>query len=881
MAVARGQQAITQLRTLLAEGHSDTPADLVDYDPYGTEPPVGWLWSEGQPQPGLGSHESYDLSSVTVPLETLNGSPATVLDASAGEPFTSEQEEYCRRSIDATMKGGTTSAVIYPLALAELARHFRFRNVGGASAGAIAASLAVAAEHGRTRMAYADSVPADTRSDRDIAQGRLRQGFAGMADIIAWVTQLDRPDDPDEFRLSQLFKPVAGSERLFWVVAAAMRGRLVRGALLLLLGQPRRTLIPTLLVFLASPLGLAVTTAWNNPGALWWWYGWAFAVLWLGFGWLIPLVVLIGTKPKPAAAAAPGFEEPVQPVAAAPTASAPHGRRTMEVFAAACLVAWVVVTLVAFGWRLAPTLVYLFVGLIFLLGEIALVVVLFIAGLLVIGADAKTFGYGMIAGSGSTAGTGYRRYLATLVAGARIMPQPTVAANVVDWLTQAQADLSGIGTDGVLRFGHLWLGPDFVPGAGGEKAREASENPRARVINLELMSTELIRRAPYRFPLPASDAGERLYFVASDLEGVVPPRVIAAMTDGSTTISAKRSGGGEPVTLHPLPEPWDLPVVFATRCSLSLPLLFRAIRLYVLRDGSLPVRTEFGARLTSPGGVPLIYPGPESDHEPIAEELWLTDGGVTSNFPIHMFDSPLPLWPTVGIDLGDHPSGSAHQDVLLPGEVTGAIDFGKPLGAGMASFLGAILGTSLGWRDSAQLLMPAFRSRIAVVRQRPSEGGNNLFMARADIASLAIRGAVAGARLRRRFAADGQWRRHQWLRVRVTAQSLAGLSGRLRSSLGDTEYLRLMASPTSPTELAKPGVIPELIEALANQADPHPATSEPDGADPALDWYEPSADFFGSLHRLLVAHRDTSVALASLEDGAPRPFSELRQSPRA
>ena len=50
---------------------------------------------------------------------------------------------------DMVMKGGITSGVVYPLAIAELAREYRFVNIGGTSAGAIAASLAAAAEHGR------------------------------------------------------------------------------------------------------------------------------------------------------------------------------------------------------------------------------------------------------------------------------------------------------------------------------------------------------------------------------------------------------------------------------------------------------------------------------------------------------------------------------------------------------------------------------------------------------------------------------------------------------------------------------------------------------------------------------------------------------------
>ncbi|MEP7011885.1 MAG: hypothetical protein ABJC13_16295 [Acidobacteriota bacterium] len=50
---------------------------------------------------------------------------------------------------DMVMKGGITSGVVYPLAITELARKYRFVNIGGTSAGAIAASLAAAAELGR------------------------------------------------------------------------------------------------------------------------------------------------------------------------------------------------------------------------------------------------------------------------------------------------------------------------------------------------------------------------------------------------------------------------------------------------------------------------------------------------------------------------------------------------------------------------------------------------------------------------------------------------------------------------------------------------------------------------------------------------------------
>ena len=63
------------------------------------------------------------------------------------ESAKAQPPQYC----DIVMKGGITSGVVYPLAAVELAekRGYRFRNVGGTSAGAIAAAAVAAAEHGR------------------------------------------------------------------------------------------------------------------------------------------------------------------------------------------------------------------------------------------------------------------------------------------------------------------------------------------------------------------------------------------------------------------------------------------------------------------------------------------------------------------------------------------------------------------------------------------------------------------------------------------------------------------------------------------------------------------------------------------------------------
>ena len=68
---------------------------------------------------------------------------------------------------DLVMKGGTTSGVVYPYAIFEIAGSYRLRSIGGASAGAIAASLAAAAEYRRQSSEGADDF----------------SGFEGISDL--------------------------------------------------------------------------------------------------------------------------------------------------------------------------------------------------------------------------------------------------------------------------------------------------------------------------------------------------------------------------------------------------------------------------------------------------------------------------------------------------------------------------------------------------------------------------------------------------------------------------------------------------------------------------------------------------------------------------
>jgi hypothetical protein len=92
---------------------------------------------------------------------------------------------------DVVMKGGITSGVVYPRAVGRLAQTYRFVNVGGASAGAIAASATAAAEYAR-------------------ANGR--DGFAAVEALPAWLG--------GDGRLFNLFRPQPATRAPFEVFAA-------------------------------------------------------------------------------------------------------------------------------------------------------------------------------------------------------------------------------------------------------------------------------------------------------------------------------------------------------------------------------------------------------------------------------------------------------------------------------------------------------------------------------------------------------------------------------------------------------------------------------------------------------------------------------------
>ncbi|SDT15340.1 Patatin-like phospholipase [Friedmanniella luteola] len=895
MAVMTGTAALAELRRLLDEGHPDQPFAEAPLPPgHDREQPPGWLWATGPVRPGLRDPAAYTATLHADPVlrPVLHLSPAEALAAvgPGSGSATPAQQAYLRTSIDVTMKGGTTSGVIYPLALCEIARDFRLRNVGGASAGAIAAAFAAAAEVGRATADLRDEPPPPARpAPSAAAAGHVRRGFAGLADVIAWLSQVDDPPGaPDELRTAQLFKPKRAALPLFRLVAAVMRRRSWALPLLAATSFGAGNRAVCLVFLLGLPALLSVGT-WLVEGPPAPDPGTAYLV---AAGWLLGLTLtvfglaaaLVSRTPPRRVAAPAALREPLPPP---PRPPVNRSTALLLGLAAVGLVAVVGLPLASDTWRwlgLARSVLAWLAGALLVLGSVAVSVL----GLL---GRAKTHRFGLVAGSSTrpdgSADTGYLDGRFARLMG---MPRVTVPLNLVDWLDRCLRELAG--TSEVLRFGHLW---DARYAAAGERPAalaaaldRAGAEPDHRMVNLELMASELVHRVPYRFPLPPG--GEQLYVSRGELTGVFPADVVDALTAGPPLRGGRDLDSGALLgDLHPLPAAADLPVVFAVRISLAFPGLFEALHLY-RAAAPVAVRDDFGGALRHTG-TRLRYPAGPADGpgSTWVQELWFTDGGVTSNFPIHFFDSVLPRWPTVGINLGAHPRGFGHQDVYLPSDQQASHGVPAPMGAGLLGFLAAVVDTARTWRDTAQTFLPASKGRVAWVRQRPDEGGSNLFMPRDRIAALALRGAVAGARLRRRFAADGQWQRHQWLRLRAGLDNLARLHARVEAALRDPQYAQF----TRGREAGR-AAVSRMVGALAEQADPTPAGPDPyrppadppasaevDGSDPALAWYLPAVDdgFWPAAGQLLGCYGAPLGDAGTLTAQAPAPAASLRQVP--
>jgi hypothetical protein len=331
-----------------------------------------------------------------------------------------------------------------------------------------------------------------------------------------------------------------------------------------------------------------------------------------------------------------------------------------------------------------------------------------------------------------------------------LSPEGSQPLALTNWLHMKIAEASG---HELLTFGDLW---------------QQTRGPKE--IELSMITTCLTLGRPYRLPFEREDA---FYFYPAELRRFLPPDVVDHMVthaDGTpqdlalffSAETLKRitdAVGGDPEPkIYSLPPPEKLPVIFAARLSLSFPLLLSTIPLYwysAVRDPST------------------------GEERPSVTRCHFSDGGICSNFPIHFFDSPLPRWPTFGINLAGPIEDGI--DVWMPSSNRDSQPASRRQIPSLGGFAAAIRGAMQNWRDNSYVELPGYRDRIVHVRFGPGEGGLNLNMPQSLILTLSDRGDRGARKLVSRFAglsmpgeqpSELDWNNHRRLRQRVALTAI-------------------------------------------------------------------------------------------------------------
>lgn len=323
-------------------------------------------------------------------------------------------------------------------------------------------------------------------------------------------------------------------------------------------------------------------------------------------------------------------------------------------------------------------------------------------------------------------------------------PRSTSGPPLTNWLHEQIQNAAGKDLSDPLTFGDLHNAP----------AIENEPPMTGPTIKLQVVTTNLTLGRPFTIPFES----HAFYFDPAEFRQLFPEAVVAHLERNSVhkNDTVLRRDNRNP--LLRLPDADGLPVLLAARMSLSFPVLLSAIPLYY-PDFAHATETE-----TVLG---------EKARTILADRHWFSDGGICSNFPMHFFDSPLPRWPTFGIDLepDDSPASTPNSQMIWfparPGEgsqlPSNPFDCGSSLHQ-LAGFAGAIINTMQNWRDRLQASAAGYRERIVHVKLRSNEGGLNLNMPPKLISDLSERGQFAGKALRDEF----DFATHQWARYRVT-----------------------------------------------------------------------------------------------------------------
>lgn len=326
----------------------------------------------------------------------------------------------------------------------------------------------------------------------------------------------------------------------------------------------------------------------------------------------------------------------------------------------------------------------------------------------------------------------------------------------------------------------------------------------ARGIDLRMMTTNLSVAEPVSLPFQHRD----LLFQVDDMKRLFPPRIVDHLVSKSHRDPRSPAAGLNAKGYYFLPLAGDLPAVFCARLSLSFPMLISAVPLFSVRH---VLRNK------------LPRPGEPFDPDTLLQRHWFSDGGISSNFPVHFFGHWLPQRPTFGIDLAEMPdaafasadesaragdaaaggmrlrahftTGDGLQDaVQLPSANRPLHPEWSPI-TSLADFLGSIWETTHSFRDNMLTQLPGFRERIVRVRFGTGEGGLNLSMSDDAVRRIRAKGQRAGELLRDNFDFED----HRWVHYLVLMAELEeGLNQLAATVRRDPGLLGVFAARTGP-----------------------------------------------------------------------------------
>lgn len=424
------------------------------------------------------------------------------------------------------------------------------------------------------------------------------------------------------------------------------------------------------------------------------------------------------------------------------------------------------------------------------------------------------------------------------------------------WLHKLIQEAAGLKEeDDPLTFGMLWKAPGFPPDWMDPKPTDFHS------IDLQVFSTNLAHGRPYIFPQgsPAMEGlgvrhRERLFFKGDELAAYLPAPIIDWICAKGTEykpedgLSGTEPDESKPCGLREIPRPEDFPVLLAARMSLSFPLLLSAIPLWAINE--------------------------EDPKGPRFQRCWFSDGGISSNFPMHLFDGFVPRWPTFGISLDPPFEGQTEPAVVtLPeaysdgcGERWNGFAEQPSAASRFGGFLSAIASTMQNWNDNSLARMPGVRDRIARIKLRSDLGGMNLNMDDVAIRDVADAGKRAADKLSSRFVADPPaarqakgWDEQRFIRMGVLLEMVRARAEGIQGAVGNC----------GPHATSLRDIIAQAMQPVAPGAEP------PAGYEKALTQQEAAA-----LNALLTAIEQlASTSQANPCGFTPIPKPELRVRP--